>query len=85
MDAVHASITVGVTELRESPGKVLQRASDEGQPVAILNHNRPAGYVVSPQMMEAMLDAISDRVVIDRAAERLGAVKKARRLTLDSL
>ena len=84
MDAVHASITAGVTELRESPGKVLQRARDEGQPVAILNHNRLAGYVVSPEMMDALLDTIADRIVIDRAAERLGAVKKAGRVIFDT-
>ena len=55
MNAIHAGITIGVTELRESPTRILKRAEDEDQAVAILNHNKPAGYIISPRMMEAML------------------------------
>lgn len=85
MHAIHTSITVGVTELRESPTRVLQRAADENQTVAILNHNQPAGYIVSPRMMEAMLDSIAERIAENRATTRLSTLHKARRITLDEL
>ncbi|WP_035384082.1 type II toxin-antitoxin system prevent-host-death family antitoxin [Ferriphaselus sp. R-1] len=85
MNAIHAAISIGVTELRESPTRILKRAEDEDQAVAILNHNKPAGYIVSPRMMEAMLDSIADRVADTRAKNRLATLNTARRVTLDEL
>lgn len=85
MDTIHAGITIGVTELRESPTRILKLAEDEEQAVAILNHNKPAGYIVSPKMMEAMLDSIADRIAENRAKERLSTLSKARRVKLDEL
>lgn len=85
MDAIHAGISIGVTELRESPTRILKRAEDENQAVAILNHNKPAGYIVSPRMMEAMLDSIADRIAENRAKARLSTLGKARRVKLDEL
>ncbi len=85
MNAIHATITIGVTELRESPTRILKRAEDEDQAVAILNHNKPAGYIVSPRMMEAMLDSIAERVAETRAKDRFPTLNTARRVTLDEL
>ncbi|MEQ1837163.1 MAG: type II toxin-antitoxin system prevent-host-death family antitoxin [Candidatus Nitrotoga sp.] len=85
MDAIHAGITIGVTELRESPTRILKRAEDEDQAVAILNHNKPAGYIVSPKMMEVMLDSIADRISEDRAKSRISTLSKARKIKLDEL
>ncbi|MDH4233806.1 MAG: type II toxin-antitoxin system prevent-host-death family antitoxin [Gallionella sp.] len=85
MNAIHAGITIGVTELRESPTRILKRAEDEDQAVAILNHNKPAGYIISPRMMEAMLDSIADRIAENRAKTRLSALNKARKIKLDEL
>lgn len=85
MNTIHAAISIGVTELRESPSHILKRAEDEDQAVAILNHNKPVGYIVSPRMMEAMLDSIADRVAETRAKNRLATLNTARRVTLDEL
>lgn len=85
MNAIHAGITIGVTELRESPTRILKRAEEEDQAVAILNHNKPAGYIVSPKMMEAMLDSIADRIAEDCAKARLTTLNKARKVDVDEL
>lgn len=85
MNAIHAGITIGVTELRESPTRILKRAEDEDQTVAILNHNKPAGYIVSPRMMEAMLDSIAENIAVNRAKDRLSSLSKARKVKLDEL
>lgn len=85
MNAIHAGITIGVTELRDSPTRILKLAEDEDQAVAILNHNKPAGYIVSPRMMEAMLDSIADRIAENRAKDRISTLSKARRIKLDEL
>lgn len=83
MDAIFAKHTIGVTELREFPSRVLKQAEETDEAVAILNHNKPAGYIVSPRMMEAMLDAIAERVAEDRAKSRLSSLSLARRISLD--
>ena len=85
MNAIHAGISIGVTELRESPTRILKRAEDEDQAVAILNHNKPAGYIISPKMMEAMLDSIADRIAENRAKERISSLHKARKIKIDEL
>lgn len=85
MNAIHAEITIGVTELRESPTRILKLAEDEDQAVAILNHNKPAGYIISPKMMEAMLDSIADRIAENRAKSRLSTLDKARKIKLEDL
>lgn len=85
MDAIFAEISVGVTELRDSPSRVLKQAEETDEAVAILNHNKPAGYIVSPRMMQAMLDAIADRIAEDRARGRLASLKSARRIALNDL
>jgi antitoxin StbD len=85
MNTIHAGITIGVTELRESPTRILKRAEEEDQAVAILNHNKPAGYIISPRMMEAMLDSISDRIAENRAKSRMTTLGKARKIKLDDL
>lgn len=85
MDAIFAEHTIGVTELRESPSRVLKQAEESDEAVAILNHNKPAGYIVSPRMMQAMLDAIADRVAEDRAKSRFPTRNLARRISPDEL
>jgi len=85
MNAIYAGITIGVAELRESPMRILKRAEDEDQAIAILNHNKPVGYIISPRMMEAMLDSIADRIAETRAKARIFALDKARKVKLDEL
>ena len=76
MNAIHADITIGVTELRDSPTRILKLAEDEDQAIAILNHNKPAGYIVSLRMMEVMLDSIADRIAENRAKARITTLSK---------
>ena len=55
MEQVLASRSVSITELKRSPSAVLEQAGTE--PVAVLNHNRPAAYLLSPSVYQAMLTA----------------------------
>jgi len=54
---VLASRSVSITELKRSPSAVLEQAGSE--PVAVLNHNRPAAYLLSPHVYEAMLERLN--------------------------
>ena len=70
MHAIHAGFTVSVTELKRSPAAVITQAAS--QPVAILNHNRPAAYVLSAALFEHLLSQLEEaqdaKLVRERAA-----------------
>lgn len=51
-----AGKTVSVTEMRKNP---TQYFTDE--PVAVLAHNRPAGYMVSTELFEKMVHALESQ------------------------
>lgn len=57
MEQVLATRSVSITELKRSPSAVLEQAGSE--PVAVLNHNRPAAYLLSPRVYEAMLERLN--------------------------
>jgi antitoxin StbD len=57
MEQVLASRSVSITELKRSPSAVLEQAGAE--PVAVLNHNRPAAYLLSPEVYESMLGRLN--------------------------
>ena len=78
MDALLAKTSIGISELREAPARVFEQAGDEA--LVVLNHNKPAGYIVSTVWMGRVLDALADRVVADKAIKRLGTLKSARLL-----
>ena len=83
MDTIFTDTTIGVSELRQSPSRALQQIAESNGAIAILNHNKPAGYLVSPALMAAMLDDVSERIAIERARIRLGELAQARKISID--
>ena len=57
MEQVLAIRSVSITELKRSPSAVLAQAGAE--PVAVLNHNKPAAYLLSPEVYESMLERLN--------------------------
>jgi antitoxin StbD len=57
MEQFLASRSVSITELKRSPSAVLAQAGSEA--VAVLNHNRPAAYLLLPHVYEAILERLS--------------------------
>jgi antitoxin StbD len=57
MEKVLATRSVSITELKRSPSAVIEQAGAE--PVAVLNHNRPAAYLLSPEVYESMLQRLN--------------------------
>jgi antitoxin StbD len=58
MQNIFADITVSVSELKKNPTAVM--AGAQGQPVAVLNHNRVMGYMVPAELYEAMMEQLED-------------------------
>ena len=83
MDAILSNRSIGISELRESPAKAFAEAGDEA--VVVLSHNRPAGYIVSNDLMAQILEQLADRAITDKVRKRMGSLAKARKIRLDDL
>jgi antitoxin StbD len=83
MDSILSFHSIGISDLRESPARAFEQAGDEA--VVVLNHNRPAGYIVSQALMTRIMDQLADRAVTEKARSRMASIGKARKITLDEL
>ena len=77
MEAIFADVTISMSEFKKNPAAVLREANS--RPVAVLNHNKAAFYMVEPSMFEAMLEELADqdlhRKVLARKNERAHAIE----------
>ena len=69
MEPILASTSVGISELKANPSAVLESSAD--MPVAILNRNKPVGYLMSAKAWEAICDQLEDVELCRIADERL--------------
>ena len=83
MDTLFSTHSIGISDLREAPARAFEQAGDDA--VVVLNHNRPAGYILSTRLMARILDQLADRAVAAKAQPRLATVASARKVTLDEL
>ncbi len=77
MEALYADVTISMSEFKKNPAAVLREAKN--RPVAVLNHNKAAFYMLEPALFEAMLEELSDqqlgRTVLKRMSERAQAIE----------
>lgn len=77
MQNILADMTVSMSEFKKNPASVLRQA--HSRPVAVLNHNKAAFYMVQPKLFEVMMDELADqelyRTVLSRMAERAQAIE----------
>jgi antitoxin StbD len=83
MDSILSFHSIGISDLREAPARAFEQAGDKA--VVVLNHNRPAGYIVSPALMTRIMDQLADRAVTEKARGRVASIDTARKITLDEL
>lgn len=83
MDTILSLHSIGISDLREAPARAFEQAGDEA--VVVLNHNRPAGYIVSSALMARIMDQLADRVITEKASGRMATLGKSRKITLDEL
>ena len=55
---IYARNTVSMTDLRRNPSEVIEVANLA--PVAVLNHNKPAAYLISAAAYEEILEQLED-------------------------
>ncbi|MDW3683624.1 type II toxin-antitoxin system prevent-host-death family antitoxin [Cupriavidus sp. CV2] len=83
MEKIHSLLTVSISEFKQNPSKVVEEA--HGQPVAVLNHNRPAFYTVSPEFMAKMAELYDERQLESLVQTRLKSVSRAVKVNIDDL
>lgn len=69
MDIIYADFSISMSEFKKNPAQVLRTAGEK--PVAVLNHNRPAFYMVTPSLFEALVEELADRDLEALARQRL--------------
>ena len=83
MEAIHADLSVSMSEFKKNPAAVLRAA--KRRPVAVLNHNRAAFYVLEPQLFEALLEELAEQDLLRKVTQRLADADKAVEVRLDEL
>ncbi len=77
MRQVLADCSASISELKKNPTALLNEA--DGSAIAILNHNKPAAYLVPAETYEWLMDVVDDyelaKVVEDRRADLSNAIE----------
>ena len=77
MESVLAECSASISELKKNPSALIEQS--DGEPIAILNHNRPTAYLIPAETYEAILEKIEDYqlglIVKERQNEKISAVE----------
>ena len=83
MNSLFTELTVSMSDFKKNPAKVLREAGK--QPVAVLNHNKAAFYMIEPQVYEALLESAYDREMVSLIKTRQGQRSEAIEVNIDEL
>jgi antitoxin StbD len=83
MRQVLADCSASISELKKNPTALLKEA--DGSAIAILNHNKPAAYLVPADTYEWLMDVVDDYELGKVVEERRGDLSKAIEVNLDDL
>lgn len=77
MEVVLASCSASISELKKNPSALIEQS--DGEPIAILNHNKPTAYLIPAETYELILEKIEDfqlgLLVKERQNEKIDAVE----------
>ena len=77
MESVLARCSASISELKKNPSSLIEQS--EGEPIAILNHNRPTAYLIPAKTYELMLEQIEDYqlglIIKERQHEKTSGVE----------
>ncbi len=83
MKQILTSCSASISELKKNPTALLSEA--EGEPIAILNHNKPAAYLIPAQTYEWLLEQVEDAELAHIVRERADEKGRAFEVDLDDL
>ncbi len=83
MNLILSNYSASISELKKNPSALLNQS--EGSPIAILNHNTPAAYLIPAETYEWLMDKLEDaelaQIILDRTDEKENAIE----VSLDEL
>ncbi len=83
MDSIYADLCISMSKFKKNPAQVLRTAGEK--PVAVLSHNRPAFYMVSPMLFEALVEEMADRDWVEIVGQRLTLKDSAIAVDIDQI
>ena len=83
MKQVLSSCSASISELKKNPTALLNEA--EGSPIAILNHNIPAAYLIPADTYEWLMDKLEDAELAQIVNDRMNEKDNAIEVSLDEL
>jgi len=83
MRQVLADCSASISELKKNPTALLKEA--DGSAIAILNHNKPAAYLVPAETYEFLMDMLDDYELAKIVESRRGDVSEAVEVSIDDL
>jgi len=82
-DVIYADLSISMSSFKKNPAEVLRNAGEK--PVAVLNHNRPAFYMLTPRLFEAIIEETDDRDLVALARKRLARKDTAVEVDIDEI
>ena len=83
MRQVLADCSASISELKKNPTALLNEA--DGSAIAILNHNKPAAYLVPAETYEWLMDVVDDYELAKVVEERRSDLSDAIEVNIDDL
>lgn len=83
MQTIFADLTISMSDFKKNPAKVLREAGQK--PVAVLNHNKPAFYMIDPQMFEALIEQLADNQLMPLLQKRMAQRAQAVGVDIDEI
>ena len=83
MDVIYADLSISMSSFKKNPAAVLRNAGEK--PVAVLNHNRPAFYMLTPRLFEAIIEEMGDRDLVALTRKRLARKDTAVEVDIDEI
>ncbi|ASQ45409.1 type II toxin-antitoxin system Phd/YefM family antitoxin [Legionella clemsonensis] len=83
MQTLFATQVASISELKKNPTKLINDA--HGKPVAILNHNTAAAYLIPVETFEKLMDLVDENELYKIVEQRLSARFTSIKVNIDDL
>lgn len=83
MEHIYANLTASISEFKKSPTALLDKSS--GEPIALLNHNKPTAYLIPAKLYERIVEVLDDSYLLELAQIRLKEKSNAVAVDLNDL
>ena len=83
MNTIYADYSISMSEFKKNPAQVLRSAGEK--PVAVLNHNRPTFYMVTPKLFETLVEKLIDLDLVELVRQRLEHKDTAIEVDIDKI